>query len=104
MQGTIPPCQKALHLHVTTKVRKALALTSVQPMIRKGTTLTSVQPMIKKGSTLTSVQPMIEKGSALTFDTYDEPIQHACSKRRALTFDLVGTNPTCMFKKACTHI
>ena len=81
MRGTNPPCQKALHLHLTTNVRKALALTSVQPMIRKGIALTSVQPMIKKGS-------------ALTFDTYVEPIQHACSKRRALTYDLVGTNPT----------
>ena len=74
--------------------RKALALTSIQPMIRKGTTLTSVQPMIKKGSALTSVQPMIKKGSALAFDTYEEPIQHACSKRRALTSNPVRTNPT----------
>ena len=93
MRGTNPPCQKALHLHLTTNVRKDLALTSIQPMIKKGTTLTSVQPMIKKGSTLTSIQPMIKKGFALTFDTSEEPIQHACSKRRALTSDLVGTNP-----------
>ena len=92
MQGINPPCQKDLHLHLTTNVKKALALTSIQPMIRKGTSLKSVQPMIKKGSILTSVQPMIKKGSALTFNTYEEPIQHACSKRRALTSDLVGTN------------
>ena len=38
--------------------------------------------------------PSCRKGSALTFDTCEEPIQHACSKRRALTSDLVGTNPT----------
>ena len=94
MRGTNPPFQKALHLHLKTNARKALALTSVQPMIRKGKTLTSVQPMIKKGLALTSVQPMIKKGSALTFDTYEEPIQHACLKRSALTSDLVGTNPT----------
>ena len=94
MRGTNPPCQKALHLHLTTNVRKALALTSVQPVIRKGTALTSVQPMIKKGSALTSVQPMIKKGSALTFDTYKEPIQQVCLKRRALTYDPVRTNPT----------
>ena len=94
MRGTNPPCQKALHLHLTTNVKKALALTSVQPMIRKGTTLTSIEPMIKKGSTLTFVQPMIKKGSTLTFDTCEEPIQNACSKRCALTSDLVGTNPT----------
>ena len=79
---------------MTTNVRKYLPLTSVQPMIRKGTALTSVQPMIKKGSALRYVQLKIKKGSALTFDTYEEPIQHACSKRSALTSDLVGTNPT----------
>ena len=50
--------------------------------------------MIRKGPALTYVQPMIRKGSALTFDTCEEPIQHACSKRHALTSDLVGTNPT----------
>ena len=94
MRGTNPPCQKAPHLHLTTNVRKALALTFIQPMIRKGTSLKYVQPMIKKGSILTSVQPMIKKGSALTFNTYEEPIQDACSKRSALTSDLVGTNPT----------
>ena len=93
MRGTNPPCQKSLHLHLTTNVRKDLVLTFVQPMIRKGTTLTSIQPMIKKGSALTSIQPMIKKGSALTFDTYEEPIQHACSKRHVVTSDLVGTNP-----------
>ena len=94
MGGTNPPCQKALHLHLTTNVRKDLALTSIQPMIRKGTTITSVQPMIKKGSSLTYVQPMIKKGFALTFDTYEEPIQQICLKRSALTSDPVRTNPT----------
>ena len=69
MQGTNPPCQKDLHLHMTTNVRKAPALTSVQPKINKGTTITSVQPMIKKGLALKSVQPMINKGFALTFNT-----------------------------------
>ena len=98
MRGTNPPCQKALHLHLTTNVRKYLALTSIQPMIRKGTTLTYVQPMIKKGSALTSVQPMTRKGCALTFDTYEEPIQHQCLKRHALTYDIVGTNPTIISK------
>ena len=83
-----------MHLHLTTNVRNYLALTFVQPMIRKGTTLTSIQPMIKKGSTLTTVQPMIKKGAALTFNTYKEPIQHACLKRRELTSNIVGTNTT----------
>ena len=88
-------CQKDLALtSIQPMIRKGTPLTSVQPMIKKGSALTSVQPMIKKGSTLTSVQPMIKKGSALTFDTYEEPIQHACSKMHALTSDLVGTNPT----------
>ena len=50
--------------------------------------------MIRKGPTLTFVQPVIRKGSALTFDTCEEPIQHACFKGRALTSDQVGTNPT----------
>ena len=63
-------------------------------MMRKGIALTSVQPMIKKGLTLTFFQPMIKKFSALTFNTYEEPIQHTCSKRHALTSDLVGINPT----------
>ena len=38
--------------------------------------------------------PSCQKGSTLTSDTCEEPIQHACSKSRALTFDQVGTNPT----------
>ena len=75
-------------------IRKGPTLTSVQPMIRKGTTLTSIQQMIKKGSSLESVQPVIKKGFALTFNTYEEPIQHACLKMHALTSNLVGTNPT----------
>ena len=94
MQGTNPPWQKDLHLHLTTNVIKNFSLTSIQLMIKKGIALTFVQPMIKKGSTLTYVQPMIKKGSALTFDTYKEPIQHACSKSCTLTYDLVGNNPT----------
>ena len=35
----------------------------------------------------------VRKGFALTSDTCEEPIQHACSKGCALTFDQVGTNP-----------
>ena len=38
--------------------------------------------------------PSCRKGSALTSNTYEEPIQHACLKMRALASDLVGTNPT----------
>ena len=33
----------------------------------------------------------VQKGPALTYDTCEEPIQHACSEGRALTSDLVGT-------------
>ena len=35
----------------------------------------------------------VRKGSARTFNTCKEPIQNACSKGRALTYDHVGTNP-----------
>ena len=34
-----------------------------------------------------------QKGPTLTFDTCEEPIQHADSEGRALTSDQVGTNP-----------
>ena len=34
------------------------------------------------------------KGYALTFNTWEEPIQHACLKGLALTSHQVGTNPT----------
>ena len=87
------------HIHSTNdRNGSALTLGHVrnQSSMPKGSgpALTSIQPMIKKVRALTSVQPMIRKGFALTFDTCEEPIQQECSKRHALTFDHVGTNPT----------
>ena len=55
MWGTNPPCQKALHLHLTTNVRKDqhlyLTMQGTNPSCRKGSALTSVQPMIEKACT-----------------------------------------------------
>ena len=43
----------------------------------------------------------VKKDSALIFDTYEEPIQHACSKRLYTYIrHMRGTNPTCMFERA----
>ena len=41
----------------------------------------------------------VRKGSALTFDTCEEPIQHACSKGLYTYIrHMKGTNPTCSSK------
>ena len=42
----------------------------------------------------------IQKGPTLTSDTCEEPIQHACSKGRALTSDLVGTKSYTLVRMA----
>ena len=45
------------------------------------------------------------KGSTLTSDTCEEPIQHTCSKGLCTyIWHMWGSNPTCMFERACTHI
>ena len=61
MRGTNPPCRKALHLYLTTNVRKSQHLYSTHERNQSNM--------------------HVQKGSTLTFDTCEEPIQHACSKR-----------------------
>ena len=106
MQGTNPPCQNALHLHLTTNVRKAQNLYStmqwINPSCWKGSALTS-EKQCQKGSALTS-DNQFQKGSALTFDHARNQSSmpkgsaltsdNQCQKGSALTSDHVGTNPT----------
>ena len=47
----------------------------------------------------------VRKGSALTFDTCEEPSQHACLKGLCTYIQhMQGTNPACMFERDFPHI
>ena len=93
--------------HLPQPCQKCPALTSVN-QCQKGSALTLSharnQSSMPKGSALIS-NNQCQKGSTLIFNTCEEPIQHACSKRLCTyTWHMRGTNPTCMFERACTHI
>ena len=84
MRGTNPPCRKALHLHLTTNVRKDQHLYS----------------------TMQGTNPSCWKGSALTSDNKCQKglHSHLIMQEVILTFDHVGTNPIVTSEWLSTHI
>ena len=101
------PCQKVPALTSVNQCQKGSALTlghvRNQSSMLKGSALIS-KNQCQKGSTLTS-DNQCQKGSALILDTCEEPIQHARSKGICTYIQhMRGTNTTCMFERACTHI
>ena len=97
------PCEEPIlhakrlctYIWSTNDRKKAIALISDQPMIeeRHSTYIWSTNYR-RKAQHLYLINQWLKKGSALTSETCKEPIEHACLKMHALTFDLVGTNPT----------
>ena len=107
----IPHAERALHLHLTTNVRKAQHLHSTMwgtnPPCWKGSALTS-DNQCQKGSALTFDHVMnwssMQKGSTLAYDHYRNQSYNCLKMARHLHPMTVGTNPTFTSEWLCTYI